>query len=67
MLGYERKVKAHWIRVWLLSHPRIVIPAVFALLAATTVAIFDPLVSLVLAKAQSNQVIVFVRFLSKPT
>lgn len=50
-LGYERKVKAHWIRDWLLNHPRIVIPAVFALLAATTVAIFDPLVSLVSAKA----------------
>ena len=41
-LGYERKKKAHWIRDWLLSHPRIVIPAVAALVATMTVAIFDP-------------------------
>ncbi|KAI5849576.1 RNA12 protein-domain-containing protein [Morchella snyderi] len=39
---YERTLKAHWIRDWLFSHPRIVIPIVAALLAAVTVAVFDP-------------------------
>jgi hypothetical protein len=41
-LTYERKVKAHWIRDWLANHPRIVIPAVAALVAGISVAIFDP-------------------------
>lgn len=41
-LGYQRKAKAHWIRDWLLSHPRVVIPALFALIATFTVAVFDP-------------------------
>ncbi len=41
-LVYEQKVKAHWIRNWLLNHPRVVIPAVVALLASFTVAVFDP-------------------------
>lgn len=41
-IGYERKAKAHWIRDWLTSHPRIVIPALFALVAAVSVAVFDP-------------------------
>ncbi|KAH8149861.1 uncharacterized protein LAJ45_06013 [Morchella importuna] len=39
---YERTMKAHWIRDWLFSHPRIVLPIVAAILAAVTVAIFDP-------------------------
>lgn len=39
---YERTMKAHWIRDWLFSHPRIVIPIIAALLATLTVAIFDP-------------------------
>ncbi|KAA6412357.1 MAG: Mitochondrial escape 2 [Lasallia pustulata] len=42
-LGYERKVKTHWTRDWLINHPRIVIPAVAALVATFTVAVFDPI------------------------
>lgn len=41
-LTYEQKVKAHWIRDWLVNHPRLVIPAVAAIVAGITVAIFDP-------------------------
>lgn len=41
-LSYETKVKAHWIRDWLANHPRVVIPAAAALVAALSVAIFDP-------------------------
>ena len=42
-INYERIVKAHWIRDWFTNHPRIVIPLVAALVAAITVAIFDPI------------------------
>ncbi|KAL5390334.1 mitochondrial escape protein 2 [Paraphaeosphaeria sporulosa] len=42
-LKYEQKIKAHWIRDWLVNHPRIVIPIVAALVAGITVAIFDPI------------------------
>jgi hypothetical protein len=42
-LSYEPKVKAHWIRDWLASHPRVVIPAVAALIATISVAVFDPI------------------------
>jgi hypothetical protein len=42
-LTYEAKMKAHWIRDWLASHPRIVIPAAAALVAAISVAVFDPI------------------------
>lgn len=41
-LEYEKRKKAHWIKDWLVGHPRIVIPAVAALFATITVAIFDP-------------------------
>jgi hypothetical protein len=41
-LTYEQKFKAHWIRDWLVNHPRIVIPTVAAIVAGITVAIFDP-------------------------
>ena len=41
-LTFEPKIKAHWIRDWLFNHPRIVIPAVAAIVATITVAIFDP-------------------------
>jgi hypothetical protein len=41
-LKYEQKIKAHWIRDWLVNHPRIVIPIVAALVATITVAVFDP-------------------------
>ncbi|KAI9800422.1 MAG: mitochondrial escape protein 2 [Piccolia ochrophora] len=42
-LVYEHKVKAHWIRDWLFSHPRLVIPALAAIVATITVAVFDPI------------------------
>lgn len=41
-LGYELKKQSHWFRDWLMSHPRIVIPAIAAVFAAITVAVFDP-------------------------
>jgi hypothetical protein len=44
-LSYEMKVKAHWIREWIFSHPRIVIPALIAIASAITIAVFDPYVS----------------------
>jgi hypothetical protein len=42
-LSYEPKTKSHWIRDWIVNHPRVVIPAVAALLATFTVAVFDPI------------------------
>lgn len=42
-ISFQQKVKTHWVRDWLFSHPRIVIPAIAALVAALTVAIFDPI------------------------
>lgn len=39
---YERAMKAHWVRDWIFSHPRIVIPIIAAVLATVTVAVFDP-------------------------
>lgn len=42
-IRYERKIKLSMIKDWLLSHPRIVIPVLAALLAAITVIIFDPM------------------------
>lgn len=41
-LGYVRKVNSHWIRSWLVGHPRLVVPAILALIATITVAVFDP-------------------------
>lgn len=41
-LGYVRKVNSHWIRSWLMGHPRIVVPALLAIVATITVAVFDP-------------------------
>ena len=43
-LVYEQKMKAHWIRDWIVNHPRITIPLMAALLATFTVAVFDPCV-----------------------
>lgn len=40
---YERTTKAHWIRDWIFSHPRIVVPILAAVIATGTVAIFDPM------------------------
>jgi hypothetical protein len=42
-VSYERIVKAHWIRDWLTSHPRVVLPILIAILATVAVAIFDPI------------------------
>ncbi|KAF2755461.1 escape protein-like protein 2 [Pseudovirgaria hyperparasitica] len=42
-LSYQKRIKAHWIRDWLLNHPRIVIPAAVALLTGISIVVFDPL------------------------
>ncbi|KAK0125310.1 mitochondrial escape protein 2 [Cadophora gregata] len=42
-LSFQQKEKAHWIWDWLTSHPRVVIPALAALIATATVAVFDPI------------------------
>ncbi|KAL2155603.1 hypothetical protein VTH82DRAFT_345 [Thermothelomyces myriococcoides] len=42
-LSYEQRTKPHHIWNWLTNHPRIVIPIIAALLAALTVAVFDPI------------------------
>ncbi|KAJ5126184.1 hypothetical protein N7526_008361 [Penicillium atrosanguineum] len=42
-INYERKIKFSMIKDWLFSHPRLVIPAVAALVATITVIIFDPI------------------------
>ena len=42
-MKYERKIKFSAIKDWILNHPRIVIPAIAALIAATTVVVFDPI------------------------
>lgn len=42
-ITYEARLKPHLIRDWIFSHPRIVVPVVAAILAAITVAIFDPI------------------------
>ncbi|KFY59315.1 hypothetical protein V497_04383 [Pseudogymnoascus sp. VKM F-4516 (FW-969)] len=42
-LSYERKIKAHMVRDWVMSHPRIFIPLMAALLGTLAVAVFDPI------------------------
>lgn len=42
-INYERKIKFSMIKDWIFSHPRIVIPALAALVATITVIIFDPI------------------------
>lgn len=44
-LMYERKAKTNWIWDWVSGHTRIMVPVVAALVAAITVAIFDPYVT----------------------
>lgn len=41
-LVYEQKMKAHWIRDWIVNHPRITIPLLAAIIATVTAAAFDP-------------------------
>ncbi|KAJ5641622.1 hypothetical protein N7490_005622 [Penicillium lividum] len=42
-IGYERKIRLSLIKDWIMSHPRIMFPAIAALVAAITVIIFDPI------------------------
>lgn len=42
-LSYEQRVKPHHIWNWVTNHPRIIIPIIAAVLAAFTVAVFDPI------------------------
>lgn len=42
-LSFEKRAKPHWIRDWIMNHPRFVLPVVAALIASITVTIFDPL------------------------
>lgn len=42
-IKYERKIRLSVMKDWLLNHPRLVIPAIAAFIAAVTVTIFDPI------------------------
>ncbi|CAG7931783.1 unnamed protein product [Penicillium olsonii] len=42
-INYERKIKLFMIKDWILNHPRLVIPAIAALVATITVIVFDPI------------------------
>lgn len=42
-LTYEKKARFGWIKDWIFGHPRLVIPAIAALVAGITVSVFDPL------------------------
>jgi energy-coupling factor transporter ATP-binding protein EcfA2 len=42
-INYERRIKLSMIKDWIFSHPRLVIPALAALVATITVIIFDPI------------------------
>jgi hypothetical protein len=42
-LTYEKKARFGWIKGWIFNHPRLVIPALAALVAGITVSVFDPL------------------------
>lgn len=42
-IGFERQLKAHLIREWLLSHPRFTVPAFAALVAGISVSVFEPI------------------------
>lgn len=42
-ISYEKRAKPHSIWNWLTSHPRVVIPAIAALIAGISVIIFDPI------------------------
>ncbi|KAL6705398.1 mitochondrial escape protein 2 [Coniothyrium glycines] len=42
-LNYEQKIKARYVRDWIFSHPRIIIPILAALLAGTVALVFDPI------------------------
>ncbi|KAJ2905158.1 mitochondrial escape protein 2 [Zalerion maritima] len=42
-LSYEERPKTNWFWNWVKSHPRVVIPIIAAVVAAVTVAVFDPI------------------------
>lgn len=42
-IGYEPRPRTKWFKDWITNHPRIVIPILAALLAAASVAVFDPI------------------------
>lgn len=42
-LTYEKYQRAGWVKDWLFSHPRIVIPLIAALIAGISIAVFDPI------------------------
>ena len=42
-LTYQQQQKFGWIKEWMFSHPRIVVPLLAALVAGISIAIFDPL------------------------
>ncbi|TVY81632.1 Mitochondrial escape protein [Lachnellula suecica] len=42
-LSFEQTMKAHWIRDWIVNHPRVTIPIIAAFIATVTVAVFDPI------------------------
>lgn len=42
-MKYEQKIKLSMIKDWIFNHPRIVIPALAALIAAISVTVFDPM------------------------
>lgn len=40
---YERTRKTHWIRDWIMSHPRIILPVIAAIITTIAVWVFDPI------------------------
>lgn len=42
-LTYEKKQRFGWVKDWIFSHPRIVIPVIAALIAGISIAVFDPI------------------------
>lgn len=42
-IGFERQMKAHVVREWLVSHPRFTVPALAALVAGFSVSVFEPI------------------------
>ncbi|KAI1109479.1 escape protein-like protein 2 [Nemania sp. NC0429] len=54
-ISYERRIKPHRFWEWLTNHPRIVIPAIVALLTGITVVVFDPIRSFFVAAHVSGK------------
>lgn len=67
-INYERRIKLSMIKDWIYNHPRIVIPALAALIAAITVIVFDPVRTFFIkmkikasAHAEENAVLLWIR------